>query len=72
MYSRYAHVIPNFLLLPEVQNIPLTFSPAICLPAHCHASCQDDNDLNVEIVSQPQLKDCINKSCLGHGVSPQQ
>ena len=47
-------------------------SPAICLPEHCHASCQDDNELNLEIVSQPQLKVCIDKCCLGHGVPPQQ
>lgn len=38
---------------PEVEHS--ASSPASCLPACPHASCHDDNGLNLWTVSQPQL-----------------
>ena len=38
----------SFLLMPADQDVELSApSPAPCLPAHCHASCHDDNGLNL-------------------------
>lgn len=39
------------------------------LPADCQASCHEDNGVNPETVSQPQVNVFFHKSCLGHDVS---
>jgi hypothetical protein len=45
--------------LPSDQDVELPApSPAPCLPGHCHASCHDDNGLNLQTVSQPQYNEC--------------
>jgi hypothetical protein len=33
--------------LPSDQDAELSAPPALCLPAYCHASCHDDNGLNL-------------------------
>lgn len=44
----YAHATPNValshILLPVKQDVE--FLLPTCLPAPCHASCHDDNELN--------------------------
>jgi hypothetical protein len=46
----YAQAMPSMthsLLLAVDLDVELSApSPAPCLPAHCHASCHDDNGLN--------------------------
>jgi len=60
-------------LLPSDPDVELSVtSPASRPPGHHHASHRDDNGLNPEPVSQPQLNAFLYKSCLGHGVSLQQ
>jgi hypothetical protein len=47
----YAQATPSvahtLLLLPGDQEVEFSALPAPCLPAHCHASCHDDNGLNL-------------------------
>jgi len=38
---------PGSFLLPVDQNVELSVSPALCMLAHCHASCLGDNGLNL-------------------------
>ena len=47
-------------------------SPAPYLPACCHASYHEDNEINLRAVSQSQLNVFFNKDCPGYGVSSQQ
>jgi hypothetical protein len=49
----------------------LSFTPAPCLFACCHASCHDDNGLKLRNC-KPQLNVILYKSCYGHSVSSQQ
>jgi hypothetical protein len=46
----YAQVMPSMahsLLLTMHQNVEILAPPAPCLPGCCHASCHDDNGLNL-------------------------
>jgi hypothetical protein len=55
------------LLLPADQDIELSApSPAPCLPACYHASCLDDDGLNLWTCKPTPIKCCPYKSCLGH------
>ena len=38
---------PVFSYLPLEEDVELSASPALSLPAHCHASFIDDNGLNL-------------------------
>ena len=53
-----------FCLCSE-QDVELSAPPVPCLPGCCYASHRDDNGLNSEAVSQPQLN-VLFKSWLGH------
>jgi len=65
------HLVWNSpLLLPVDQDAELSvLSPAPCLPRCCHASCHDDNGLNIRNCKPVPVKCCSYKSCFGHGVS---
>ena len=63
-------VAHSLLLLPSYQHAELSApSPVLCLSGHCHVSHHDDNRLNLETVSQPQLTAFHYQICSGHGVS---
>jgi hypothetical protein len=38
---------PIFSFLPLDEDVDLSAPPASLLPGHCHASCYDDNGLNL-------------------------
>lgn len=65
-------VAPSFLLLPVDQDVDLSaLSPALCLPAGCHASCHDDHACLKQGGSQRQIDTCplISTQDPGHTYS---
>ena len=71
----YAQAIPSVAhsVLPADQDVGLLALPALCLPACSHASCNDNNGLNLKLESSPsEMFFFINRSCCGHGVFSQQ
>jgi hypothetical protein len=47
VYTKAPNKVENSSWLPLDQDVELSAIPALCLPRCCHASCHDDNGLNL-------------------------
>lgn len=61
-----------FSWLPLEQDIELSPPSGPCLPGCCHASCFDNNCLNLRTCKPGPLIGCPYTICRSHGVSSQQ
>lgn len=70
---RFQKLKPVHILLPVQREITSwTTSPALCLPSCYHASCHENNELNLDIVSKSKLNIFLYKSCCAQGLCSQQ
>ena len=62
----------SVVFVPADQDVELLTPPIPFLPAHVMFPTMMIIDLTSETISHSQLNVCLDKSCLGHGVSSQQ